>query len=155
MYYVKRKIKRAKCIGVGDISGILTKTRGSKAAIQVSKMTICDKTMRNLHAKKQMDKKFSSLYNFIYNFLTSDDNSEDGVKACLGEIEKIKSALFNKYKEELKNKQYREYLTKIVLTENEFRNKYFEREFYANLIKDTMNKINSGYDEEVEKGRSR
>ena len=156
MYYVKRKIKRAKCVDMGDIVGILTKTRGSNAAIQVKKMTICDKSMRNAHAKKQMDKKFSALYSFIYKFLTSDDDSEEGVKACLGEIEKIKSALFNKHKEDLKNKQYREYLTKIVLTENEFRNKYFEREFYANLINSTMKRMESPvYEEEMEKGRSR
>lgn len=156
MYYVKRKIRRAKCVGVGEITGMLTKTRASKAPIQVKKMIICDSSMKNAHAKKQMDKKFSALYNFIYKFLTSEDNSEEGVKACLGEIEKVKSALFNQYKENLKNKQYREYLTKIVLTENEFRNKYFEREFYANLIRNTMKRMEvPNYQDEVEKGRSR
>ncbi len=156
MYYVKRKTKRYKCVGMGEITGILTKTRSGKGAIKVKKMIICDKAMKNAYSKKQMDKKFSELYNFIYKFLTSEDNSEEGIKACLGEIEKIKSALFNKYKENLKNKQYKEYLTKIVLTENEFRNKYFEREFYANLIRNTMKRMEApNYNEEVEKGRSR
>ena len=75
MLYIKRKIKKAKLLKIGNITGILTKTRSVKGAIKVSKMIIADKKLKNSYSKKQMDKKFSFLYNFIYKFLTSDDKS--------------------------------------------------------------------------------
>ena len=43
-----------------------------------------------------------------------------------------------------------------MLTENEFRNKYFEREYYANLIKNTIAKMEPPkYEEEQKIERSR
>ncbi len=155
MLYIKRKIKKGKLKEIGNIKGLEITLRNKKGAIHAKKMIIVDDTLANIYSKKQLDKKFKKLYDFIYKFLTSEDNSEDGVKACLGEIEKVKQELFNKYKEFLKNKEYKEFITKIVITENEFKNKYFEREYLANIIK-SVNKLptNAMY-EEMEKGRSR
>ena len=155
MYYVRRKIKKGKLSGIGNVYGLEINNR-KNGAIKIKKMIIVDTAMANHYSKEQLDKRFKKLYNFIYKFLISEDNSEDGVKACLGEIEKVKSEIFNKYKEFLKNKQYREYLAKIVLTENEFRNKYLEREYFANMIKNIRNiQMPDMYDDEMRTGKSR
>lgn len=157
MIYLKRKIKKGKLKELGELIGLELKPRGPKGDIKIKRMLICDSEMKNKYIRKQLDKKVSHVCKTIYKFLVSEDDSEDGIKACLGEIEKIKSVIFNKYKEHMKNKMYKDYLAKIVILENEFRNKYREREFYSNLIKSTLNNYNNinRYEEEVEKGRSR
>ena len=119
----------------------------------VKSVTIIDKKLKNKYASKQMEKRLKRVYDRIFLFLTSEDDSENGIKICLGEIEKCKSALFNKYKEALTIKKYKEFLTKIALCETEFKEKYYEREYYANLIS-KMYKTIEPYEEEI-KGRSR
>lgn len=90
----------------------------------------------------------------IYNLLLEEDDSEDGVKACLGEIEKLKSSIFNKYKECLTRKQYKDFLAKIAITESEFKRKYKEREYYSKMMRDFYKTI--GYnEEELISGRGR
>ncbi len=155
MYYIKRKIKKCKFNDMGELYGLEIKPKGN-GEFKVGKVLICGDNLRNKYSKKQLDKRFSKLYKKIYDFLISDDDSEDGIKACLGEIEKVKQAIFNKYKEHLKNKLYREYLIRIVLTENEFRNKYMEREYYANVIRNSFKMASMEFaDTEKEKGKGR
>lgn len=153
MYYIKRKIKRNKLIGFGELEGLEIKPTKSK--IKVGKVIICDKKLSNKYIKKQLDKKFSKLYKTLYEFLISEDSSEAGVKSCLTEIEKIKSIIFNKYKEYMKTKLYKEYLAKIVLTENEFRDKFMEREYLSRMMKETFENFSSLYDDEKKVGKSR
>ncbi len=145
MVYLERNKKRCKVIKMTKLKGFLVKPRG------VNNVLICDKNIANNYAKKMVDKKFKKMYDKIYKFLISEDDSEDGVKACLGEIEKVKQSIFNTYKEHLKRKEYKEYLAKIVITEKEFRDKYMEREFCTNLIK---NAIKFETEEEI-RGKSR
>ena len=82
-----------------------------------------------------------------------DEGSEDGIKACLSEIEKLKSLIFYKYQEYMKVKLYKEYLAKIVLTTEELKNKDMERNFFNQIMKTT---IPNYYDTEEEiRGKSR
>lgn len=152
MYYIKRKIKRSKLIAFGEFSGLEIKPIKNK--IKVGKIIICDKKLSNKYIKKQLDKKFSKLYKTLYDFLISEDSSEAGIKACLTEIEKIKSVIFNKYKEYMKTRLYKEYLAKIVLTENEFRDKFMEREYLSRMMKETFKNF-SPISEDRERGKSR
>jgi len=147
--YLKRKIRRGKLVKMGEIKGLEIKPR------KVDKIILCDNELTNKYIKKQLDKKFSKLYKKLYDFLISEDDTEAGVKACLGEMEKLKSVIFNKYQEFMKNKLYKEYLAKIVITENEFKAKYMEREYYSKIIKDAYKNMNNGFIEDMEKGRSR
>ena len=155
MIYLKRKVKKCKFKEMGELVGLELKPRGSKGVMKVRAILICDEDMKNKYIRRQLDKKFSNVCDKIYNFLISEDDSEDGVKACLGEIEKLKSVIFNKYKEHMKNKMYKEFLAKIVIAEKEFRDKYREKEFFTKLINDTFKSFNNVPVEEMEKGRSR
>lgn len=155
MFYLKRKIGKCKFSSMSELYGLEIKPRNkANASIKVKAMLICDDDFKNNYIAKQLDKRFSKLYDHIYNFLVSEDDSEQGVKGCLTEIEKAKSVIFNKYKEHMKNKLYKEYLARIVLTENEFRNKYLERQYFAKLIEKAYDNTYS-YDEELNKGKSR
>lgn len=136
------------------LDGLSIKPKNNKNTIEIKKVVITDKKLRSKYASKQMDKSLKRVYDKIYKFLTSEDDSENGIKACLSEIEKCKKALFNKYKEDLKNKKYKEYIAKIALTETLFKEKYYEREYFANLI-DKMYKSIGTYEEEEIKGKSR
>ena len=104
MIYLKRKVKKCKFKEIGELSGLELKPRGPKGDLKVKSILICDKEMKNKYIRKQLDKRFSNMCDKIYKFLISEDDSEEGVKACLGEIEKLKSIIFNKYKEHMKNK---------------------------------------------------
>ena len=122
MFYLKRKIKKCRFKSISPMNGLSIKPRGSKDS-HVLSVTICDEEFKNIYIRKQLNKKSSKLCNYLYKFLISEDDSENGVKACLGEIEKAKSIILNKYKEHMKNELYREFLAKVVLIENEFRDK--------------------------------
>lgn len=137
------------------VEGLNIKPKNSKNGFTIKNVTVVDKKLRNKYAVKQMDKKLKKVYDKIYKFLTSEDDSENGIKVCLGEIEKCKSALFNKYREELKNKKYKEYIAKIALTETLFKQKYQEREYFANLINNMYKSLGKDYQEEEIKGKSR
>ena len=149
MYYLKRKIKAVNLNNPIKVDGLDAKSK------KIKKVTIVDKKLRSKYATKQMDNKLKKLYDKIFNFLTSDDDSENGVKACLGEIEKIKAILFNKYKNELQNKKYKEYLAKIAITEEEFKNKFEEREYYKELIEKMYRDLREKEELEEMKGKAR
>ena len=151
MYYLKRKIKKGTLKNKIVVEGFKSKPK-NKAFKEI---TITDKKLRNKYASKQMDKHLKKIYDLIFKFLTGDDNSENGIKICLGEIEKCKTMLCNKYKEELYKNKYKEYIAKIAITEEEFKNKYKEREYYASLIEKMYQEIakNDEYEEFKGKGR--
>lgn len=152
---LKRKIKKGIFKTMGEISGLEIKPKNSKKAILVKKVTIADKKFMNKYACKQMDKRLKKMYDIIFKFLTDEDDSENGIKICLGEIEKCKSALFNKYKEALQNKKYREYIAKIALTETEFHDKYFEREYFNDVINKMYKEMELAEEEEEKISKSR
>lgn len=148
MYYLKRKSKKVSAVNEVNIKGLEIKP---KKKHNIKNVIITDKKLASKYSARQMEKNLKKVYDTIFKFLTSEDDSENGIKICLGEIEKCKSALFNKYKETLQNKKYREYLAKIALIETEFNNKYYEREYYATII----NKMYQSMEPEELKGKSR
>lgn len=148
MYYLKRKVKKNTIKSVGEFKGLEVRPKN-----KVKEVVILDEELANNYIKKQLDKRFKKMYDKVYLYLTEDDSSEDGVKACLSEIEKLKSLIFYKYEEFMKKKLYKEYLAKIVLTTNELKKKDAEREMFNEFIK-SIN-INNSFDYEEEKGRSR
>ncbi len=152
MYYLKRKIKKGKVENIGEIKGLITKPN-NKGIIKVKELIIVDKNISNSYIKKQLDKKFKKMYKKIYDYLEESEGSEDGIKSCLSEIEKLKSYIFYKYQEYMKVELYREYLAKIVLTEQELKKKDKEREIFNQMIKNAY--MNYYEPEEIERGRGR
>lgn len=150
MYYVKRKVKKNKLKNIGNIKGLEIKPKKKE---QIEKIIIIDSEMSNNYIKKILDRKFKNMYKKIYEYLMENEGSEDGIKACLSEIEKLKSLIFYKYQEYMKAKLYKEYLAKIVLTTEELKNKDMERNFFNQIMKTT---IPNYYDTEEEiRGKSR
>ena len=150
MYYVKRKVKKNKLKNIGNIKGLEIKPKKKE---QIEKIIIIDSEMSNNYIKKILDRNFKNMYKKIYEYLMEDEGSEDGIKACLSEIEKLKSLIFYKYQEYMKVKLYKEYLAKIVLTTEELKNKDMERNFFNQIMKTT---IPNYYDTEEEiRGKSR
>lgn len=150
MYYVKRKVKKNKLKNIGNIKGLEIKPKNKE---QIEKIIIIDSEMSNNYIKKILDRKFKNMYKKIYEYLMENEGTEDGIKACLSEIEKLKSLIFYKYQEYMKVKLYKEYLAKIVLTTEELKNKDMERNFFNQIMKTT---IPNYYDTEEEiRGKSR
>lgn len=144
MYKLKKNKDKGKFKRMTSTSGLLVKSKKGK-------VTLVSEEIKNKYALKIINKKLKTCYKKIYNFLTSEDDSEAGIKACLGEIERLKTCIFNKYKEFLKDKEYKEFLAKIVITENEFKNKYHEREYFSKML----DNLYKSYNEEEVKGRGR
>ena len=135
MYYVKRKVKKNKLKNIGNIKGLEIKPKKKE---QIEKIIIIDSEMSNNYIKKILDRKFKNMYKKIYEYLMENEGSEDGIKACLSEIEKLKSLIFYKYQEYMKAKLY---------------NKDMERNFFNQIMKTT---IPNYYDTEEEiRGKSR
>ncbi len=151
MYYLKRKIKKGTLKKKIVINGLVTKSKNK----DVKSVTLVDKKLRTNYATRQMEHNLRKVYDKIFKFLTGDDDSENGIKICLGEIEKCKSMLFNKYKKELQAKKYKDYIIKIAITEEEFKKKYHEREYYKNLIEKMYRELNQREEIEEFRGKGR
>lgn len=146
MLKLNKKRDKVELVDAGNFEGLEVKSRKAK------KVVIIDKDLKSKYSRIQVDKKLKKCYGKIYDFLMSEDDSEEGIKACLGEIEKIKEMIFIRYKEFLTNKMYKEFLAKIAITEREFKNKYYERAYFAKMIESLSREYNYEYDELEERG---
>jgi uncharacterized UPF0160 family protein len=148
-YILNRKDADLKIIEFPDeIEGleISPQTKSEESAIKIKSMTLVDKKFIKSYINQKLDKRFEKIINILNKSLVDDsDDTDEGAKQALGEIQKMKSMIINKYKIYLTEKQYKDFLSKIILMEEEFKVRYNQKIAYRQ-----MNYVN-----EENKNRSR
>jgi len=80
--------------------------------------------------------------------LDDEGTTDDDSGMVLDEINRLKGIIINKYRQYMKDSEYKSILTKLILIEEEFKKSYNEKMFVSYLN-------NSYYEEEMKSGRGR
>ena len=128
---------------------IVPKNRVSGLTIKAKKVVIADSELSVKFIKKRINKKIDKVLSFMVSILNGEEGTTDSDAALvLDEIERLKSIILNKYKEFLKEEEYKSLLTKLIIIENEFKRNYNQRMLISSYYDDVY------YEEEI-RGRGK
>lgn len=153
-YVIYAKNKRSKVLYYKkDVDGLEIKPVNNTptSVINVQKMLLTDPDLINRYISIRLEKKFKELITKLYKLLNDPDTDEDGVGILLGEVERFREIIDVKYSRFLEGQKKREFLTKIMLIEEELKKKYMEIKYIENLL----NTNSYGFEEpSMSRGRS-
>jgi len=107
---------------------INTKNHGRKNMISASKMIITDDDLINDYINIRLDKRFKNLVKLVFEMLSTEGETAEDVGNILGEIDKLKSIIENKYKYYLNVLEYEKFMKKLFLIEKQLKEKIIEIE---------------------------
>lgn len=144
-YILDNKSDKIKSVTENNLKGLEIKTKGENA-IKASKVLIIDSELKDLYIKNKINKKLVTLLAKMQYILDNDDNDTTNATLVLGEIDRLKSILINKYKEHLKTEEFSYLLKKLMIIEEEFKIKYNRKQIYREMLMEDL-------DEMIGKGR--
>ena len=115
--------------------------------IKVGEVLLVDENLQHSYIKQRVNNKLDKIIKFMLQILNDDTTDEDDTAMVLGEINRLKGIVANKYRHFMKDAEYKSLLTKLILIEEEFKKNYNEKMF--------MTYNSSIYEEEISEGRSR
>lgn len=119
--------------------------------IKAQKILLVDPELRENYIKERVNRKIDRVIKFMIRILNDDETTDSDVGMVLDEINKLKGIIINKYKEYILDSEYKSFLTKLIVIEEEFKRNYNQKIY--------MNNYGYGgysiYEEELSEGRSR
>lgn len=152
-YIIKNKTKKTEVVYYDDYDGLeINPTNNTRSSvINVNKMILMDPKLISEYIRIRLDKKFNDIFKKLYVLLQDEDATEDGVTTLLDEVERFKQIINVKYSKYLESKKKRELIAKIVLIEEELKQKYVQIKYIENLL----NTDNYSFDSNYQRGRGR
>ncbi len=99
-YILDNKSDKIKSVTENNMNPLEIKTKG-KNILNASKVLIVDSELKDLYIKNKINKKLVTLLAKMQYILDNDEDGNTNVTIVLGEIDRLKSILINKYKEHL------------------------------------------------------
>ncbi|MEG2457783.1 MAG: hypothetical protein RSB41_02715 [Bacilli bacterium] len=116
------------------IDGLVIKNNNDKKNnMIIQKITITDLKLIDNYTKQKFDRRFTKLFKLMYDILSTEDDTNESTAVVLGEIEKLKETVENKYREYISRKEYFDLLAKLEVIETEFKNKLYEKYYSSSL----------------------
>ncbi len=97
--------------------------------------------LKDLYIKKKINKKLVSLLAKMQYILDNDEDGNTNVTLVLGEIDRLKSIMINKYKEHLKSEEFSYLLKKLMIIEEEFKVKYNRKQIYREMLMEDFDEM--------------
>lgn len=134
-YNLYKKEKKFELIDFpNEVEGLEIKPKiKTEEDMKIKNMVLSEKKFIKTYVIKNINKKFDKIIMLINKMLNSEDNSSSDVGVVLDEVQKIKSTLISKYKQYLTEKQYKDFLTKIIITEEEFKVRYNQKIMFEQI----------------------
>ena len=131
------------------IDGLSVKPKNNvrSQSIKAGEVVLCDEELKEEFIRKRINRKMDKIINFMLRILNDDGTSDEDSGMALDEVNKLKGIVINKYREYMKESEYKSVLAKLILIEEEFKKSYNEKLY--------MNYSNNFYEEEVVAGRGR
>ena len=98
--------------------------------IDIKEVIITDKELINNHAKKIFDKKIKDITKMMFLVINNSDSSDDDASIVLDEVSKLKSIIINKYKKFISETLYKNYMKKLIIMEEEFKENFMYSKYY-------------------------
>ncbi len=139
-YILDNKSDKVKNVTENNLKGLEIKTKGENA-IKASKVLIVDSELKDLYIKNKINKKLVALLSKMQYILDNDEDDNTNATLVLGEIDRLKSILINKYKEHLKIEEFSYLLKKLMLIEEEFKVKYNRKQVYREMLMEDLDEM--------------
>ena len=110
-----------------DGLSVLPVNRVKNLSIKAKKVVIVDPSLQTEYVRQRINRKIDKIINFMLRILSEDDFSSDDAGMVLDEINKFKGIVINKYKKYLEINEYKSYLTKLIMIEEEFKKTYNQK----------------------------
>lgn len=120
----------------------------SGVTIKAKKIILIDPSLRESYIRQRINKKIDKVIEFMLRILNDEDTTEGDVGMVLDEIAKLKGIIINKYREYMIESEYKSFLTKLIIVEEEFKKNYNQK-IYMNYLSGSV------YEEKISEGRSR
>ena len=99
--------------------------------IDVSKLTICNKDMINNILMQKYIRKYKTLLKMVYLLFNDAFPGDTGYPAVLGEVDKLRAILLDKYHKYLAMEKEKQFLKELDYIETEVKKKYIEEKLYS------------------------
>lgn len=93
-------------------------------------ITLYDEELRTNCLEHKFNNKYKKLVALVISILQSDDATDSDFEIALGEVEKQKEIVLNKYFKYLHMQEKENYLKKLTYLEMELKKKYYARQEY-------------------------
>ena len=104
--------------------------------IDVSKLSIYNKDMTNNILSAKYIRRYKNILKMIYLLFRDEFPSDDGYPVVLGEIEKLRCLILDKYHKYLSQENEKLFLDELSYIENEVRNRLLEEVFMRHSFTD-------------------
>ena len=139
-YILDNKSDKIKSVTENKLKALEIKTKGENA-IGASKILIVDSQLKDSYIKNKINKKLVVILAKMQYILNNDEEGSSNVGLVLGEIDRLKSILINKYKEHLKVEEFSYLLKKLMIIEEEFKIKFNRRQIYREMLMEDLDQM--------------
>ena len=94
------------------------------ATIKSKNIILIDPDLRLSFIKQRVNKKMDQIIDFMLHILNDENTGESDTGLVMDEINKLKGIIVNKYREYITETEYKTFLTKIFMLQDEFAKNY-------------------------------
>ena len=126
-YVIDRESNNSKLMYYNvKINGLNVKPKNGilNAAIKSKNVVLIDPDLRLSYIKQRVNKKMDQIIDFMLHILNDENSGESYTGLVLDEINKLKGIIVNKYREYITETEYKTFLTKIFMLQDEFEKNY-------------------------------
>ena len=103
------------------------------AVIKSKNVKLIDPDLRYSFIKQRVNKKMDQIIDFMLHILNDENAGESDTGLVVDEINKLKGIIVNKYREYLTETEYKTFLTKIFMLQDEFAKNYSSKIYKSYL----------------------
>ena len=115
-YILDNKSDKIKSVNENKLEGLQVDTKNNNL-LNATKILIVDSELKDAYIKKRVNKKIMALLAKMQYILDNEEDGNNNAALVLGEIDRLKSIMINKYREHLKVEEF-EYLLKKLMIQN-------------------------------------
>lgn len=120
-----------------DLKGLEIKF-GKLNPLKTDKILLVDEELKILYIKQNLNKKLIEIVSKMELVLEDNESGDDETALVLGEVQRLKGIVVNKYKEHMKSSEYKAFLQRLIYTEEEFQRKFNSRQIYKEMMMESV-----------------
>lgn len=113
----------------------------SDEIVDISKLSLYNTKMTDNILSKKYVRKYKKLLKMVYLLLNGEIPSDSGTPAVLGEVDKLRALLNDKYEKYLSLEKVKLYLKELDYIEKELRSNYLEKLLFRDVFPEERNFI--------------
>ena len=142
-YILDNKSDKIKSVNENKLDGLQVDTK-SNNLLNATKILIVDSELKDAYIKKRVNKKIVALLAKMQYILDNEEDGNNNASLVLGEIDRLKSIMINKYREHLKVEEFEYLLKKLMIIEEEFKIKYNRKQIYREMLMEDLDELVEG-----------